>query len=76
MIENAVARVKSKIFGRKIFTLFDLISYAQRNSNVPIDENQPYVVLFWTSDDPKKFVLSWSTKKLLRFCSSQQFLQV
>uniref|UniRef100_A0A914DCF5 Uncharacterized protein n=1 Tax=Acrobeloides nanus TaxID=290746 RepID=A0A914DCF5_9BILA len=43
-IENAITRCKKNLYGTKLFTLEELISYAQRASTEPEDNDEPYRV--------------------------------
>lgn len=75
-LNNAVARARKNLYGPEIFTMDDLLEYAQKNSMLPEDENQPFLFVSELVYKPRKFVYAWTTKKLLRLCSSQRFLQV
>lgn len=70
-----MSRCRKNLIGPNILRLQDLQEYAHQKSFIPEDEDEPYVIHFKVGK-LGKFILVWTTKKLLMLCKNQEFLQV
>lgn len=66
-IENQLSYIRKKQKKTEPLTNVDLVNYATPRSNMPTDENQPFVVSFVPyEEESKHFLIVWSTPKLVR----------
>lgn len=82
VIENMVYRIKQKEQTEPIATFDDLKNYAKRCYR-PINldaedgsEDEPFVCFYEMLEEEQKFVIVWTTNRLLKLYSKQPYLQV
>jgi len=66
-VQNFVKREKGKAGLNKPMNVHELKQHCISNSAEPEDENLPFILGSYVSEDGSEFIVAWSTRKLLNF---------